>query len=65
DAIFLGEALTKHMTAADSTGPLSDADTILASFVTERRSHALEPGYRSHSRNACPQLLPGGFLSVR
>ena len=41
DAIFLGEALTKHMTAAE-TGPLSDADIILASFVAERRSRALE-----------------------
>ena len=44
DAIFLGEALTKHMTAAAETGPsLSDsADAILTSFVTERRSRALE-----------------------
>ena len=41
DAIFLGEALTKHMTTAE-TGPLSDADAILASFVEERRSRALE-----------------------
>ena len=41
DAIFLGEALTKHMRAAE-TGPLSDADVILTSFVAERRSHALE-----------------------
>ena len=41
DAIFLGEALTKHMTTAE-TGPLSDADAILASVVEERRSRALE-----------------------
>lgn len=41
DAIFLGEALTKHIKAAE-TEPLSDADTILTSFAAERRSRALE-----------------------
>ncbi|KAL4071604.1 hypothetical protein V8B97DRAFT_411191 [Scleroderma yunnanense] len=41
DAVFLGEALTKHIKVAE-TNPLSDADTILTSFVAVRRSHALE-----------------------
>ncbi|KAL4065167.1 hypothetical protein V8B97DRAFT_2086762, partial [Scleroderma yunnanense] len=41
DAIFLGEVFTKHINAAEMK-PLSDADTILTSFVTERRSRALE-----------------------
>ena len=46
DAIFLGEALTKHMSAAE-TGPLSGADAILVSFVAERRSR-----YRIHEAHA-------------
>ena len=41
DAIFLGEALTKHIHAAQ-TGPLSEADNIFTSFVAQRRSYALE-----------------------
>ena len=41
DAIFLGEALTKHIHAAQ-TGPRSKADAILTSFVPQRRSCALE-----------------------
>ncbi|KIM55219.1 hypothetical protein SCLCIDRAFT_1221363 [Scleroderma citrinum Foug A] len=41
DAIFLGEVLTRHINAAE-TGSLSDVDTILTSFMAERRSLALE-----------------------
>ncbi|KAL4065182.1 FAD/NAD(P)-binding domain-containing protein [Scleroderma citrinum] len=41
DAIFLGEALTKHINAAE-TQPLSDADIILTSFTAGQRSLALE-----------------------
>lgn len=40
DAVFLGEALTKHIKATE-TRPLSEADTILTTFVAERRSRAL------------------------
>ena len=41
DAVFLGEALTKHIKAAE-TESFSNADTILTSFAAERRSRALE-----------------------
>lgn len=41
DAVFLGEALTKHIKATE-TKPLSEADTILTTFVAERHSRALE-----------------------
>lgn len=41
DAVFLGEALTKHMHAAESK-PLSEADTILRDFATVRHARALE-----------------------
>ncbi|KAG6381482.1 hypothetical protein JVT61DRAFT_62 [Boletus reticuloceps] len=41
DAIFLGEALTKHIRAAE-TEPLSKADAILREFATTRHARALE-----------------------
>ncbi|KAI6046711.1 hypothetical protein EDC04DRAFT_2557644 [Pisolithus marmoratus] len=40
DAVFLGEALVKHIKAAEST-PVSEADRILTDFVAERRARAL------------------------
>ena len=41
DAIFLGEALTKHVRATE-TQPLSEADTILRDFTASRHARALE-----------------------
>ncbi|KAG6333151.1 hypothetical protein ID866_5933 [Astraeus odoratus] len=41
DAVFLVEALTKHIRAAEEK-PLSEADAILTSFVAERHAQALE-----------------------
>ena len=41
DAIFLGEALMKHIHATE-TKPLSEADAILRDFVAVRRARALE-----------------------
>ena len=41
DAVFLGEALTKHIKATE-TRPLTEADAVLTTFVAERRSRALE-----------------------
>ncbi|KAI6111183.1 hypothetical protein F5141DRAFT_771598 [Pisolithus sp. B1] len=41
DAVFLGEALAKHIKATESM-PVSEADQILTEFVTERRARALE-----------------------
>ncbi|KAI6123151.1 hypothetical protein EDD16DRAFT_1567232 [Pisolithus croceorrhizus] len=41
DAVFLGEALAKHIKATESM-PISEADQILTEFVTERRARALE-----------------------
>ena len=41
DAIFLGEALTKHIHAA-KTKPISEADAILREFATVRHGRALE-----------------------
>jgi 2-polyprenyl-6-methoxyphenol hydroxylase-like FAD-dependent oxidoreductase len=41
DAIFLGEALTKHIRATE-TKPLSEADVILHEFATTRHTRALE-----------------------
>ena len=41
DAVFLGEALTRHIKATE-TRPLSEADAILTTFAAERRSRALE-----------------------
>lgn len=41
DAIFLGEALTKHIHAS-KTQPLSEADAILRDFTTARHARALE-----------------------
>jgi 2-polyprenyl-6-methoxyphenol hydroxylase-like FAD-dependent oxidoreductase len=41
DAIFLGEALTKHIKAAESK-PLAEADAILSEFAAARHARALE-----------------------
>jgi 2-polyprenyl-6-methoxyphenol hydroxylase-like FAD-dependent oxidoreductase len=41
DAIFLGEALTKHIHATE-TKPLSEADAILRDFAAVRHARALE-----------------------
>ena len=41
DAIFLGEALTKHIRATESE-PLFEADSILRDFATTRHARALE-----------------------
>ena len=41
DAIFLGEALTKHIHATE-TKPISEADAILHEFATLRHERALE-----------------------
>ena len=41
DAIFLGEAVTKHIRATE-TEALSEADTILREFATVRHARALE-----------------------
>ncbi|KAI6095000.1 hypothetical protein EV401DRAFT_2048713 [Pisolithus croceorrhizus] len=41
DAVFLGEALAKHVKATESM-LLSEADDILTKFVTERHARALE-----------------------
>ncbi|KIK19525.1 hypothetical protein PISMIDRAFT_682987 [Pisolithus microcarpus 441] len=41
DAVFLGEALAKHVKATESM-PLSEADDMLTKFVAERRARALE-----------------------
>ncbi|KIJ17568.1 hypothetical protein PAXINDRAFT_167574 [Paxillus involutus ATCC 200175] len=41
DAIFLGEALTKHINAAESK-PLTEADSILSEFAAIRHARALE-----------------------
>lgn len=41
DAVFLGEALTKHIRAAE-TQPLSEADAILRDFAAVRHARALE-----------------------
>ena len=41
DAVFLGEALTKHIHAAE-TKPLLEADVILRDFATVRHARALE-----------------------
>ncbi|KAI6123149.1 hypothetical protein EDD16DRAFT_1704481 [Pisolithus croceorrhizus] len=41
DAVFLGEALAKHVKATESMLQ-SEADDILTKFVTERRARALE-----------------------
>ena len=41
DAVFLGEALTKHMHAAE-TRPLADADAVLRDFAAVRHARALE-----------------------
>ena len=41
DAVFLGEALTKHIHATE-TMPLSEADTILGDFAAVRHARALE-----------------------
>ena len=41
DAVFLGEALTKHVHATE-TRPLSEADTILRDFAALRHARALE-----------------------
>ncbi|KIJ69406.1 hypothetical protein HYDPIDRAFT_24246 [Hydnomerulius pinastri MD-312] len=41
DAIFLGEALTKHMKTAEHKS-LAEADTILKEFAAIRHARALE-----------------------
>ncbi|KAH0826179.1 hypothetical protein J3R83DRAFT_5611 [Lanmaoa asiatica] len=41
DAVFLGEALTKHIHATE-TKPLSEADVILRDFAAARHARALE-----------------------
>ncbi|KAI5987455.1 FAD/NAD(P)-binding domain-containing protein [Pisolithus albus] len=41
DAVFLGEVLVKHIKVTESI-PVSEADHILTTFVSERRTRALE-----------------------
>ncbi|KAF9240228.1 FAD/NAD(P)-binding domain-containing protein [Melanogaster broomeanus] len=41
DAVFLGEALTKHIKAAESK-PLAEVDSILSEFAAARQARALE-----------------------